>query len=241
MTIKQKTKKLMRAALTAVLTLSLCACAGKDSLLKEARETVIPDSLYAKDERAEGSLWPGVTYENMLASDAKASRAGDIITILVEENIDSTQTATTDTDKTTTIELESGRLLGLPSNLGIQNFLGSGNGFDPNLDATVARSNQGNGTTTRSGQLTATISAVVMEAYPNGNMKIQAKRALTINFEEQTMLLSGVVRPADINFDNTVSSTKVAALEITYVGKGVITDEQRVGWAYRILGWVWPF
>jgi flagellar L-ring protein precursor FlgH len=132
-------------------------------------------------------------------------------------------------------------MLGIPSNLGIQNFLGMGTQFDPSVSASTSKSNQGSGTTTRGGSLTATISATIIEVLPNGNFRIEGTRSVTVNNEEQIMVLRGIVRPVDINFDNTIASTMVADASITYTGEGVVADEQRVGWGMRLLSFIWPF
>lgn len=223
------------------LLLGLAACAHDSKPGADPKATVIPDKLYPVLHKEEGAIWPGETSGNMLFEDTKGKQLGDIITITVDENATSTQTATTSTKKSTTFDLSTGRLLGLPSNLGIGNLLGSGNAFNPNIDAKTSKSNDGQGTTTRKGNLTASISAVITEVLPSGNFRVEGKRVVTINNEDQILVIKGIVRPVDINFDNTISSKLIADAEITYVGKGIIADEQSVGWATRVLGWVWPF
>ena len=116
-----------------------------------------------------------------------------------------------------------------------------GTQFDPTVGATVANSMQGSGTVTRNGSLTATISAIITEILPSGNLKIEGRRSVTVNNEEQIMVLRGVVRPQDINFDNTIPSTLIADAAISYTGEGVVADEQRKGWLGKILSKVWPF
>jgi flagellar L-ring protein precursor FlgH len=125
--------------------------------------------------------------------------------------------------------------------MGVRNFLGLGIVFDPTLGATNDRSNKGSGTTTRSGTLTGTVSATIIAINENGNFAIEGKRSVTINFEEQLMVLTGIIRPSDINYDNTINSSLIADASITYTGDGVIAEEQRVGWLMRALSYVWPF
>ena len=132
-------------------------------------------------------------------------------------------------------------MLGLPSNLGVQNFLGMGTGFDPRVSASVNNTNQGSGSVTRNGTLTGTISALITEILPSGNFKIEGRRSVTVNHEEQIMVLRGVIRPQDINFDNTIASISIADASISLTGEGVVADEQRKGWLAKILGKVWPF
>lgn len=226
--------------ITLILTMSLISCAGNKKSI-DPSSSIIEDDIFSKGHQQEGSLWPGDNMKQSLFSDTKAKGVGDLVTVLIEEDASSTQSATTSTAKTSEIDLETGRLLGLPSNLGIANFLGMGSGFNPQIDAKTSRSNDGTGTTTRSGELTAKISAVIKEVLPNGNFRIEGKRTVRVNYEDQNMVLEGIIRPIDINFDNTISSTLMAEASITYEGKGVINDEQRVGWGMRIFSFIWPF
>ena len=85
------------------------------------------------------------------------------------------------------------------------------------------------------------MSATIIAINENGNFEIEGKRSVTINFEEQLMVLTGIIRPSDINYDNTFNSSLIANAAITYTGDGVIAEEQRVGWLMRALSYVWPF
>ncbi|MFQ5672640.1 MAG: flagellar basal body L-ring protein FlgH [Nitrospinales bacterium] len=226
--------------LAGLLTVSLSACVTHHpvkSSFPEKKERIYPQAPH----RQEGSVWKGDSFDNVLFSDAKARNVGDIVTIVVEENTSSSQTATTQTSRQTDMNLQTGKLLGLPSNLGIQNFLGLGNGFNPNLDAKTDKSFDGSGSTTRNGTLTSTITAVIKEVLPDDNFVIEGRRSVTINNEEQIMILTGVIRYQDIGFDNSVSSRLIADASITYSGTGVVADEQRVGWGTRLISWIWPF
>ncbi len=224
--------------LTLVGLLSAC---GPKNLAIDPAATVIPKKIYKKEEPKEGSIWPGDSASNIFFKDTKARKVGDIVTITIAENTTSSQDATTQTSRSTSYNVQTGQLLGLPSNLGIQNFLGLGNGFSPDLDATTANSHSGSGTVTRNGVLTTTMTAIIKEILPSGNYRIEGKRSVTVNFEEQILVLSGIVRKEDINFDNTISSTLIANSSISYEGRGVVSDQQRLGWAGRILSFIWPF
>jgi len=210
----------------------------------DSTSTIIPKELYPKpalQKPKEGALWPGNTRGNFLFGDDKAAKVGDIITVTINENATSTQSATTNTQKDNTINMAAPGILGLPSNMGVQNFLGMGTQLDPTVNGTIANQNKGTGTVSRNGSLTATISAMITEIMPSGNLRIEGRRSVTVNREEQIMVLRGVVRPQDINFDNTIPSTMIADASISYTGEGVVADEQRKGWLAKILSKVWPF
>ena len=89
--------------------------------------------------------------------------------------------------------------------------------------------------------MTGTMAAVIKEELPNGVFRIEGRRAVTINNEDQTMVITGLIRRVDIGFNNTISSNDIADANINYTGKGVISDEQNVGWLMRFFAWVWPF
>ncbi len=225
------------------LVFFLSACSTSHRAV-DSTSTVIPKHLYAKEskfEPKEGALWPGNTRGNFLFRDDKAVAVGDIITVTINETATSSQSATTNTSKATTMDMQAPNILGLPSNMGIQNFLGMGTQFDPTVGASINNSNQGNGIVTRNGTLTGTISAIITEILPTGNFRIEGRRSVTVNNEEQIMVLRGLIRPQDIGFDNIISSILIADASISLTGEGVVSDEQRKGWLARVLSKVWPF
>jgi flagellar L-ring protein precursor FlgH len=75
----------------------------------------------------------------------------------------------------------------------------------------------------------------------NGNLVIEGKRQVTVNAEDQYLIISGIVRPDDIAFDNTVQSKYIADARIFYTGQGTVNDKMKPGWLTRIIDWVWPF
>ncbi len=83
--------------------------------------------------------------------------------------------------------------------------------------------------------------AVVRKVLPNGNLFVEGHRVVLVNNEEQHFYISGVVRPIDIDQENSVKSSMVADAEIEFVGRGVLTDNQHQGFLSRYLGWLWPF
>ena len=242
------TKKLIfskNALSVGVLILALIcmtACTSTQKLL-EPKSVVTPQSIYKVKpvKFNDGGIWPGDTTKNLLFEDTRARKVGDLVTVVLNETATSTQTATTDTSKSSSIDLKAESMLGLPSNMNVQNFLGMGNNFNPALKGSTEKANKGSGTTTRSGSLTGTLSATIIAINGNGNFNIEGKRSVTVNNEEQLMVLTGTVRPSDINYDNTINSSLIANAAITYSGEGVIADEQRVGWMMRIMSVIWPF
>ncbi len=225
------------------LGVSLVSCGG-GGIFGNPSEEVLTEPIYEDTEKyipMEGSLWPGETSENLLFADTKAKQLGDIVTIRLEENFESINSATTEVAKESEIDLGVTTLLGLPNDRGMTNFLGLGNSYDPNVQAKTSRSTDGRGRTTRGGSMTGTIAVVIKEELPNGIFRIEGQRTVTVNNEDQMMVLTGLIRRVDIGSDNTISSNDIANASITYSGQGVISDEQNVGWLMRFFAWVWPF
>ena len=238
-----KPKKFIRVAIMALSLVGINACTTIQKAIAPEAVAVIPQKIYkaTKIKFNDGGIWPGDTAKNLLFEDTKAKKIGDILTVFLNETATSTQSATTDTAKSSEIGLSTTSVLGLPSNMGVKNFLGLGTGFDPSLGATNERSNKAQGTTTRSGSLTGTVSVTIVAINESGNFEIEGSRSVTVNLEEQLMVITGIIRPSDIDFDNTIPSSLIANASITYTGDGVIAEEQRVGWLTRALSYVWPF
>ena len=99
----------------------------------------------------------------------------------------------------------------------------------------------GGGTTSRTETLQAEVSAIVQEVLPNGNLVVEGNRTITVNDETQIISVKGIVRPADIQADNTIYSMYLVNPEIIYHGKGILSSQQKPGWLNRFLDWIWPF
>ena len=181
-----------------------------------------------------GSLWPADDHV-FLYGDHKALRVGDSVTVAIVENAKANNTADTDLSRTSSISANFSQFFGR------KRFLDLFKLGDNLIKSNSENSNKGSGSTTREGQLTATITAIVKEVLPNGNLVIQGTRTVAVNHEEQYITITGVVRPEDINRDNVVLSSQVADANISIGGVGVVADKQRSGWGTWIFDFIWPF
>jgi flagellar L-ring protein precursor FlgH len=181
-----------------------------------------------------GSLWPADD-QVFLYGDKKALRVGDIVTVRIVENAEASNTADTDLSRNSS------------ANAGMSTFFNKStflNLFKLNADllnSTANNQHKGAGATTRSGQFTATMTAVVREVLPNGNLVIKGTRELLVNYEQQYITLTGIVRPQDLTRENVVLSSQLADANISIGGLGVVGDKQRSGWGTWIFDFVWPF
>lgn len=183
---------------------------------------------------AQGSLWPADDHVFFYA-DRKALRVGDIVTISIIENAKANNTADTDLSRTSSLQASLSQFFGK------EKFLRLFKVGDDIIKSSSDNAFKGSGATTREGQLTATITAIVKEVLPNGNLVIQGTRALGVNHEEQYITITGIIRPDDVNRDNVVLSTQVADASISIGGTGVVGDKQRSGWGTWIFDFIWPF
>jgi flagellar L-ring protein precursor FlgH len=181
-----------------------------------------------------GSLWPADDHV-FFYGDKKALRVGDIITVRIIESAQASNTADTDLSRNSSIKA------GLSTFFGKRKFLNLFKLDEELLAASAENAHQGSGSTTRSGQLTATMTAVVREVLANGNLVVQGTREVLVNHEQQFITLTGIVRPLDVDRDNVVLSTQLADASITIGGLGVVADKQRSGWGTWLFDFIWPF
>lgn len=182
-----------------------------------------------------------------LFEDPKARRLNDLVTIKVAENISGTNDAQTNTSRESQSNYGVGNLFGMNLDYNLQNafllknFYRDSNVFSPTAKGSAKSDFKGKGDTQRSGRLIGTITAKVIELLPNGNLVIESRKEIVINNEKQILSLKGIIRPEDIESDNTILSNKVADAQIYYSGEGIIGEKQRSGWFTRFLDTIWPF
>ncbi len=187
----------------------------------------------AQDERLEysskGSLMPK-RYDD-LYSEKRASRVGDVIFLQVVESINAVESVANQTQRSSAIQEGISSLFGLS-----QNFL-----TDLSARGSGQLNTKGSGQVKQTGVLTTRLAGRVVKVYPNGTMLVEAKKNIIMNNAQREVVLRGIVRPDDIDSTNTVSSDKIANLEVFIDGKGFMADGGSPGWLARILAKVLPF
>lgn len=187
----------------------------------------------------EGSLWAPRSPRGLLA-DLRACNVGDIVTISIVENSQAADQATTQADRTSGVKVGINSLLGLrlPQ---MKSFNDATVSAENAIEGTVGNTSKGTGKTDRQSSFTTYITTRVIQILPNHNLVIQGTRQMRINNETEVVTLSGIVRPEDLDYANTVASIKVAEARIEISGYGVVSDKQRQGWLTRIIDHIWPW
>ena len=183
-----------------------------------------------------GSIFRPVSKGTHLFADQRAMRIGDIVTIRIKEEANAKRDASTDLGRKSSMNME------LESFFGAHKLINIPGISQGDLLASLFESEfKGEGETSRTEHLEATVPATVKKTFPNGNLFIEGHRVILVNNEEHHFYISGVIRAVDIEGDNSVASALVADAEIEFTGRGVISDKQSPGWLNRTLDYVTPF
>lgn len=186
---------------------------------------------------AGNSLWR-VGSKNFF-EDQRAKVVGDILTVNIiiedEASIDNQTTRT----RASSDKANASNFLGLESKL--NTILPTA--VDPAslVDMGSTTSNVGTGKVKRSESITLTVAAVVMQVLPSGNMVIQGRQEVRVNFEVRELTVMGVIRPEDISSTNTIKHTQIAEARISYGGRGQLTDVQQARYGTQLFDILFPF
>jgi flagellar L-ring protein precursor FlgH len=225
--------------LTIILLAGCCVLtAGKKK--KEPVPSALDRYITESEARsgASSAASPGSTYAPGsrladFARDVRASQVDDVLTIIVAESASAVSTGATKTGRSTSTKNSISALGGLTNAAGPLSNLANISG-DTQLN--------GQGSTSRSTSLNTVLTARVTHVLPNGALVIESSKDIQINAEQQTITVRGVIRPDDIDFTNSVQSTRLAQLEIRVNGKGVVGDAiRRPNILWRILLGILPF
>lgn len=184
-------------------------------------------------EHANGAIYQ-TGHDIALFENAVARRVGDTLTIRLSERTNASKSSSTSTSKSTSIELPGPTIAGRPVT----------RHGTPILTTQVdnASSFDGEGDSAQSNRLEGDITVTVAQRLPNGNLLVRGQKWITINQGREYVRIQGIVRPIDINPDNSISSLKIADAQIAYGGKGALNDAATPGLLARFFNAPWlPF
>ena len=170
-------------------------------------------------------------------NDQRAHIVGDILTVKVNINDTAQFQDQTQLSRTSTEDTE------------ITNFIGAntiGNAAKAVLPGSILTASgnsqmNGQGNINRNDQLLTNVAAVVTQLLPNGNMVIEGKQEVRLNTEVRELIVAGVVRPEDIQSDNTIELPKIAEARLAYGGRGTLTNIQTERWGQQVVDVALPF
>ena len=217
----------------------LAAAAGCASTRVQAKDpTHLEDYIESaqkrslEEEKAEGSLWSSNGRYSNLFRDLKAYNINDVVTIMVLESTQALASADASNSRSTSATAGFDNLFGLEGGIAELPTMVSGES---------SSSFNGQGSTSRQTTLATNLTARVVDVLPNGYLVVEGMREIRVNNENQSVCLTGVVRPEDISPNNVVPSSAVAQMSVRLEGRGDVSQPIKPGWLYKILNGILPF
>ena len=240
------TRSLISGAVFSLLAMNLMGCAAsqketiRETNLVRAKSLGVDDGQRIKPEKYEGSLWQKGTLSSLF-QDYKASRVGDVVTIILDQKLTGSTNANTDTSR------DSALKAGM--NSAFTGFGKTASAYNAGVDTSLGTSHKGKGATDRSGALTGTITSRVVKVLPDGNLVVAGSREIMVNDETNFLSLSGIIQPRDIRYKKDkngiwgyeIESSRISDAKFVYSGTGVLAQRQRPGWLSNFVNVIWPF
>jgi flagellar L-ring protein precursor FlgH len=218
----------------------LAACGPAHIAPFTPRQRKYEEGEYAQNSRAsqpsQGSIYTEATAGYL--EDTRALRVGDVVRIQINEEADASGGASTQLKKESKREGKLEDLMGI-----VPALKKMYPDLDPSKLVALAASSDfsGEGKTERAGKLHGVIGVQVRKELPNGDLFVEGTKVVMINEEEYHLYVSGVIRPADIQRDNTIDSSLIADARVEYTGRGDVADQVKRGWFTWFLDKVNPF
>lgn len=182
------------------------------------------------------SLWQ--SGNRAFFEDQRAKQIGDILTVVVTISDKAEIDNKTERKRTDTSSAGTGGALGTAIDT---IFLPAGTSASDLASVNSATDFSGEGNVDREEELRTSIAAVVLQVLPNGNMVIEGRQEVRVNFEVRELIVAGIVRPEDITSDNRIASEKIAEARIGYGGRGQLTDVQQPRYGSQVMDILLPF
>ena len=226
----------------AIVALFLIGCSSKKEIEFTKPEIQTPKK-QPEPKRNKGSLYS--VQGTSLFADKKDLQVGDIIQIVINEDLTSKSNNKRELTNSRANNLGGGVLSGTGTNtLGgvagkVANELNPNIGVDFNTNS--SSSDKGAVKTQYNETFATTISAIIEETYQNGNYYIKGKKEVLIEGQKQDVIISGVIRPYDITADNSINSSQIANLKLSYEKDGTESDILDTPWGLKFVRALWPF
>lgn len=221
-------RSLWLPAALVLLALLLGGCASSPAYQREPLPQ--PDYSTRVEKPADGAIFQQQGGGLFWFQDRLAAQPGDILTVVLQERTQAQKSASTSTGKDTGIGFEVPALGELTDKINVDTEISMGNSFE------------GSGDSSQSNSLQGELTVLVTERLSNGYLKVAGEKVLELNQGSEYLRLTGIVRPEDIQPDNTVLSTRIAQADISYSGSGALAQANAQGWLARFFNSpLWPF
>ncbi|MFA4993947.1 MAG: flagellar basal body L-ring protein FlgH [Bdellovibrionales bacterium] len=240
--------------LTATALLSLSACNAYDRLTsigQQPKMASIEDPTHragyvpvkmpmpapSLNERQPNSLW--ATGGRAFFRDQRACRVGDILTVVVSINDQAQISNQTKRSRANSHGADLTKLMGYETKLNkiLPSVVDPTNLAEFGSDS----SNDGKGSIGRQEQIDLRVAATIIQVLPNGNLVVEGKQQVNVNYDMRELNISGIIRPQDISAENTVGYDQIAEARINYGGKGLIADVQQPRYGDQLFEVLMPF
>lgn len=234
-----------RRLITYALLLPVLALTfGCQSRLKRDPEfAAVRPPLPPAQPEANGAIYQG-GFDVRLFEDVKARRVGDILVVQLVENTSSSKSNETTINKDTSTNIDNPTIFGTSPEFDLPGFFPLANTNNVSLETSLGSEHEfsGDSSSDQSNNLDGTIAVSVVEVLPNGNMIVRGEKRMTLNQGNEYVRISGIVRPTDVQANNTILSTQIADATISYTGEGATNDSNVIGWLARFFtGAIMPF
>ncbi|MBL26841.1 MAG: flagellar basal body L-ring protein [Rhodospirillaceae bacterium] len=247
-------RRFLRFAIVAAALAALNACSAADRLASIGQEPMfepIDNPTLRPDYRpvdmpmpqaevvtyAPNSLWR--TGAQAFFKDQRANRVGDLVTVLIDIADEAQLDNQTTRSRDNTDSLGIGALFGYEAAL--SQILPEAIDPENAVNINSALQNTGVGSIDREETVKLKLAAVVTQRLPNGNVVIEGSQEMRVNYELRALQIRGIVRPEDIEADNTISYEKIAEARIAYGGRGQLFDVQQPRYGSQVLDIINPF
>ncbi len=201
------------------------------------RPVSMPMPAPKKGGHSVNSLWrPGA---KAFFRDQRAGDVGDILTIKLAISDSAKLGNKTTRSRNDSEDADVTNLLGLEAEF--TKLLPQGIIPSATVSLGTKHSTEGDGEIDRSEAITVSIAAIVTQVLPNGNLVVFARQELKVNFEMREVMVTGVIRPEDIDFENSIEHTKIAEMRLAYGGRGTLSDLQQPRIGTQIIDIIFPF
>ena len=189
-------------------------------------EPTMPTATASGKKDKYGSIYSN-SKQGLFATDRRASKVGDILTVALSENFSASKSQSAKSAKKGAMKFDFPNVMTAGADDGL---------FDSSSDLSF----DGSGSAGQNNSLRGELSVTVTKVFDNGNMEILGQKKLTLNNGDEYIRLLGIIRPEDINNQNTVQSSRIANAKISYTGAGDVADTSKKGWFAKLVDVVTP-